>query len=33
MDSEDDDDDKYWDVTNDIINNTDCICEMCNKTA
>ena len=31
MDSENDNDDKCWDVTDDIINNADCICEMCNE--
>ena len=33
MSFENDDDDGCWDVINDIINNTDCIQKMCDKTA
>ena len=33
MGPENDDDDGCWDVTDDIINNADCIYEMCEETA
>ena len=33
MNSEDDDDDECWDVTDDIINNADCTHEICEETA
>ena len=32
MNFKNNDDDECWDVINDIINNADCICEMCDKT-